>query len=425
MPNAPMTLDPAAMRFSEINRRAELARTPIQFAGALEGGLKAGRAVEDLQAEKAKREKAAHFEQILQAGLPAMQQAWGELSPEDRKRIPDPQLFTDTRDATVSWWSLAAEAHQRNQVATSLAAGDVDEAAGAAARMTKDPTALVNSAREQAAKDKTAKEKADKEAGLAQSFTAWRKAVSSMMDSADYELNDKILNRITDSFPNDLAGYEPAEKWRDNLVKKAAPPAPNPFAAANQDLKSQGQLFQQENALRDEFDKKTETFRTASTAYRKLHQALARNNPADAYSAIINYVRTLDPGSTVREAEERLARERAAGGPLGAFGQYLENLKEGKLTDPIRKNLLEAGRGLVNAEREGYVAHRSDYSDRVKGYQGRGFSIDEGAVLGKDLGAELDSLLSEDIFSKKPAGKPAAAPAAKPVKPKSDPLGLF
>lgn len=205
-----------------------------------------------------------------------------------------------------------------------------------------------------------------------------------------------------------LGGLDVFQKFIDNL--KGGQPW-NAATGQRLDLASKGQIFQQENALRDEYNKKTATFETSFTAFKKLSQALERNNPADAYSAIINYVRTLDPGSTVREAEERLARERAAGGPLGAFGQHLSNLKSGTLTDPIRKNLLEAGRGLVGAEFDSYKQIRKDYGGRVSGYRSRGYDINESAVLGEDYGPQYDSLMSKDIFAKPGVVAPAAKPA--------------
>lgn len=206
-----------------------------------------------------------------------------------------------------------------------------------------------------------------------------------------------------------LGQLEEYQKFIDNL--KGGQPW-NAATAQRLDLATKGQSFQQENTLRDEYNKKTATFETAFTAYKKLSQALERNNPADAYSAIINYVKTLDPGSTVREAEERLARERSAGGPLGAFGQHLSNLKNGKLTDPIRRNLLEAGRGLVGSEYDTYQQVRKDYSGRVKSYNDRGFTMDPQAVLGNDYGPQYQELTGRDIFNPpKVSRQPPAAPA--------------
>jgi hypothetical protein len=185
------------------------------------------------------------------------------------------------------------------------------------------------------------------------------------------------------------------QKFIDNL--KGGQPW-NAATGQRLQLAGQGQTFQQENALRDEYNTKTKPFETAFNAYKKLSQALERNNPTDSYSAIINYVRTLDPGSTVREAEERLARERSSGGPLGTFGQYLSNLKDGQLTDEVRKNLLEAGRGLVGSEYDTYQQVRKDYGNRVKSYNDRGYGLNENAVLGNDYTPSYQEEVSRDIF---------------------------
>lgn len=215
------------------------------------------------------------------------------------------------------------------------------------------------------------------------------------------------------------------QKFIDNL--KGGQPW-NAATGQRLQLAGKGQTFQQENALRDEYNTKIKPFETAFGAYKKLSQALERNNPSDAYSAIINYVRTLDPGSTVKEAEERLARERSAGGPLGAFGQYIENLKGGQLTDQVRRNLIDAGRGLVGAEFEGYKTARSDYSGRVKSYNARGYGLDEATVLGSDYTPSYEQITTRDIFNppKATSGPTHKNPApSTATKPKSDPLGLF
>ncbi len=142
-----------------------------------------------------------------------------------------------------------------------------------------------------------------------------------------------------------------------------------------------GKTFQQENALRDEFNKKTEPFEKAYTAYDKMSRAIESNNSADAYAAVIDFVKTLDPGSTVREGEYMTAKSAGAGGSYGKLKQAIRNVYDGKMTPEVRRTLLEAGQNLMAAEKASYDRIRQDYKSRVENYNKRGVNLDTTAVL--------------------------------------------
>jgi len=153
----------------------------------------------------------------------------------------------------------------------------------------------------------------------------------------------------------------------------------NPIKGGTKD--QGGKIFAQENTLRDEFNKKTEPFEKALTAYDKMYRAIESNNSADAYAAVIDFVKTLDPGSTVREGEYMTAKSAGAGGSYGKLKQSIRNLYDGKMTPEVRKNLLDAGRNLMAAEKASYDRIRQDYKGRVEGYNQRGVNLDTTAVL--------------------------------------------
>lgn len=204
------------------------------------------------------------------------------------------------------------------------------------------------------------------------------------------------------------AGFKPYEDFINNL-KGMRPESQSSLDRLA--MGQAGQLFQQENTLRDEYSRDTKQFNTAFTAYKKLSQALERNNPTDAYSAIINYVRTLDPNSTVREAEEKLARERSAGTPLGRLVQGIANWTSGELTPDIRKNLYEAGRGLVQSEYDGYRAVQDNTRKAIDSYIADGYKINPGRVIITDYTPEYEREMARDL------GIPGVSPQApKPAK---------
>lgn len=172
-----------------------------------------------------------------------------------------------------------------------------------------------------------------------------------------------------------------------------------------------------EIAIHDDYTKGTAKFDTALPAYAKLQQALQRNNSTDAYAAVINFVRTLDPGSTVREAEERLARERSSGGLWGQLAQAFSNRATGKMTDEVRKNLLEAGRGLLGAEHEQYTRERNDARSRTLGYPdptGRGATLDTINTIGRGRDQAYNDLMGTDIFKKSGIAPIPGVPQAHP-----------
>lgn len=201
------------------------------------------------------------------------------------------------------------------------------------------------------------------------------------------------------------AGFKPYEDFINNL-KGMRPESQSSLDRLA--MGQAGQLFQQENTLRDEYARDTKQFVTAFTAYKKLSQALERNNPTDAYSAIINYVRTLDPNSTVREAEEKLARERSAGTPLGRLAQGIANWTSGELTPDIRKNLYEAGRGLAQSEYEGYRSVQDNTRRAIDSYKSDGYKINPGRIIITDYTPDYEREMAKDL------GIPGATPASKP-----------
>lgn len=215
-------------------------------------------------------------------------------------------------------------------------------------------------------------------------------------------------------------GYAGQRWWAGELGKMyhAAPQAPGRPPQFNPQTAGQ-QKFSQENALRDEYKTGTKKFDEGLVAFGKAQQALQRNNPADAYSAVINFVRTLDPASTVREAEERLARMSASGGILDRFFQRVRSGITGGLTDEVRRNLIEASKGLIQQEFEsGYKLTRDNVRAQTLNYPdptGRGASLDTLNTIGQSREPKYNDLMGVDIFQPKEAAAAAPVPTAPPA----------
>jgi hypothetical protein len=100
-----MQISPSVqMRLEETQRRNQV--VPVQFKDIAQSALAGAQTVEQLQGDRQKREKAAQFQKVIEEGLPAMQRVHQELGDPN---LPDPTLFTDSRESVVSWYQLANE----------------------------------------------------------------------------------------------------------------------------------------------------------------------------------------------------------------------------------------------------------------------------------------------------------------------------
>lgn len=103
------------------------------------------------------------------------------------------------------------------------------------------------------------------------------------------------------------------------------------------------QQFQQENTLRDEFQKLTADFRVVQNSYENLHEAAKKPSGAGDMSLLYSYVRLLDPTSVVRESEF------ATAAASGSFGERVQGavgriLSGERLPDSLRNDFVrEAG----------------------------------------------------------------------------------
>lgn len=215
-------------------------------------------------------------------------------------------------------------------------------------------------------------------------------------------------------------GYA-GQRWWDAELSRMVHQAPQQQGRTPQfnPQTATAQKFTQENAIHDDYTKATARFDTALPAFAKAQQALQRNNPADAYSAVINFVRTLDPQSTVREAEERLARTSAAGGVLSRWFMMFNQGLVGTLDDDVRRNLYESSKGLLQSEFEqGYTPARNDARSRTLGYPdptGQAATLDTMNTIGPGREARVNDLMTRDIFTKPTAPAAAPKPAGPPA----------
>lgn len=129
-------------------------------------------------------------------------------------------------------------------------------------------------------------------------------------------------------------------------------------------------------AWKKEYGADTEEARTVATAVEKLQDTSP--NPAGDVSLVFQYMKILDPGSTVREGEQATARN-AGGVPAWVRAQYNRVIGDAELDTTMREQFKREG--LITAA--GYL----DRVDQIRDYYRRS---------AEDLGMNADIIISDD-----------------------------
>jgi len=147
-------------------------------------------------------------------------------------------------------------------------------------------------------------------------------------------------------------------------------------AKANADAIAQGIIPLEkrpeiESKMRKEYTDNTKDFVKVRDAYGRMlavgsPETLADEGPADL-ALIFNYMKMLDPGSTVREGE--FANAENAGGAWSKVGvQYNKLLGGARLTPQVRASFLKSAKGLYDAAEGGEKKVRAGIERIAKGY---------------------------------------------------------
>lgn len=119
--------------------------------------------------------------------------------------------------------------------------------------------------------------------------------------------------------------------------------------------------FTQEKALRGEVADASKAFMQVQDAYGRIATTAKNPSAAGDLALIFNYMKMLDPGSTVREGEFATAQN-AAGIPARIRAQW-NKIKNGeRLTEEQRADFLKQSQNLYTDAVKGYEANRDYYS---------------------------------------------------------------
>lgn len=170
---------------------------------------------------------------------------------------------------------------------------------------------------------------------------------------------------------------KPVEAWID----PKAPAGPKP-----PDMRG---VFEMEQKLAKDFATKAEKSIGVATAFNKIEASIKQNNPLDAYNAIVQFVKIIDPGTAAREGEVSSAVLASAGGAGNRLIQAARNAYNGTLDPTTAGNIIASAKALMGAEKKTFDALRAETKHKIKSYNARGYQLDEGAILG-----DYDTLFS-------------------------------
>ncbi len=122
--------------------------------------------------------------------------------------------------------------------------------------------------------------------------------------------------------------------------------------------------FANANTLRDEFNKQSAPFITVRDAYRRVQSAsesaASDKSGAADIALLFGYMKTLDPGSTVREGEFATAQN-SGGIPGWVQSKYNQAMTGQRLSDGMRSDIVKASTGLYNKAEEAHKNTESQY----------------------------------------------------------------
>jgi len=122
--------------------------------------------------------------------------------------------------------------------------------------------------------------------------------------------------------------------------------------ALNAKSKSGEDDQKQINTLRKDVNSFTKDLRGVDVAYRKIKASSKKPSAAGDLALIFNFMKLLDPGSTVREGE--FANAQNAGGAFNRVGALYNNVKSGqRLTEEQRADFLSQTEGLYESQMSG------------------------------------------------------------------------
>ena len=134
-----------------------------------------------------------------------------------------------------------------------------------------------------------------------------------------------------------------------------------------QAMLDQGPTFQDTSKLRGEFNKLSAPFIDQTASYNRILNSATDPTPAGDLALIFNYMKVLDPGSTVREGEAASVQE-SGSVPEQVRGLYNQVVEGTRLTDSQRADFVDRAGRLYQGAQELAKQRVARYSQLAGGY---------------------------------------------------------
>ena len=164
----------------------------------------------------------------------------------------------------------------------------------------------------------------------------------------------KAVEHLAPSSGNSTARWD-----RDVVALLGAPP----------DVRDPEKVFGQEGKLRAEFATATKAFTTVRDSYARIQASAEDPSAAGDLALIFNYMKVLDPGSTVREGEFATAQN-AAGVPERVQAFYNNVMRGERMTPVQRDDFVDRSGRLYESQLSQYKNTETRYRDLASKYQG-------------------------------------------------------
>lgn len=144
-------------------------------------------------------------------------------------------------------------------------------------------------------------------------------------------------------------------------MKFRATASMDPNKARDQELQELGAT----NQLSNEFNQRSKEFLTVRDAYNRVKVSAQEPSAAGDMAMIFNYMKMLDPGSTVREGEFATAQN-AASVPELIRAQYNKIINGERLTDITRGDFLKRASMLYGAQEKTHKQLREEFTQKAQ-----------------------------------------------------------
>jgi hypothetical protein len=125
--------------------------------------------------------------------------------------------------------------------------------------------------------------------------------------------------------------------------------------------------FSDENSLRKDFQNVTKDYRESRDAFQRIQASAQNPSPAGDLALIFNFMKVLDPGSTVREGEFATAQN-SAGVPGRIKSLYNSVINGQRLNKEQRMDFVTRAQGLFQKAQNQYAQTENQYRQTAQAY---------------------------------------------------------